>query len=225
MTAAACASVLAAMTISVTTDPPLPAPNLLPTELRNFATNVFTKEKKSVYRNVGKIVKPGHAYILACEIRPSAEVSTRGVAGSAGLGAVLAYWDKDWKRGISISAKGEGPDRWQRIVSEPVTMPDWISPGQLTVGLSYTEGHGRVRNVELTEAGCELVVDVRAEKGVAQVKVVDENLRTVFDTLVLPTRETAWSGRVRADTAHRYSVYAVDFEGDVSVESYSSRGK
>lgn len=207
------------LTVEITTDPPLPAQNLLPPELSNFATNTFSKEKVSDYRNVQQFVKPGHEYILACEIKPSREVSTAGLAGGAGLGCSLTYWDKTWKKAVSLQAKGEGPDRWQRVVSPRVMIPDWIGPGQLTVGLSYSDGSGQVRNIELFEAGCELVVEVKADKGVAQVKIVDENLVTVFDSGVLSGNDTVWTNRVKADAAHRYSVYAIDTEGEIKVKS------
>ena len=98
------AIVLAAVTLSVETDPPLPAPNLLPEHISNFTTNiVFSKEKKSVYKIVGKqLVKPGRTYVLACEIKPSADVSVSRTA-RAGLGCVLTYWSQDWKQAVGMS--------------------------------------------------------------------------------------------------------------------------
>lgn len=208
----------AGVTVSVTTDPPLPAPNLLPESLRDFAANiVFSKEKESVYRNVKGLVQPGRTYVLACEIKPSPEVSTAKTAGSAGLGCTLAFWSEDWKNVVSLHARGEGAGEWRRVVSPKATMPEWIHHGQLHVGLAYTGGSGEVRNIGLFEAGCALVIEARSDNGVAQVKVVDGGLATVFDTGVLDGAETAWIGRVEADAARDYSVYVIDRKGNVAV--------
>lgn len=207
------------ITVSAEAERPLPARNLLPEGFCDFATNVvFSDERKSVWRTAGKLVEPGRAYVLSCEIKPSADVSAKRLAGAAGLGCSLTYWDADWKRAVSISARGEGSGTWRRVVSEKVTMPDWIGPGQLTVGLAYTGGSGEVRNIELTEAGCALAVEARSDKGVAQVKIVDENLATVFDTGVLDGADAVWTGRVEADAARRYAVYAIDAEGEVAMK-------
>ena len=218
MTLAAIAPLLAAIAVSVKTDPPLPAPNLLPESLRNFSANiVFSTEKESVYRNVKGLVQPGRTYVLACEIKPSPEVSTAKTAGSAGLGCTLAFWSKDWKKVVSLHARGEGVGEWRRVVSPKATMPEWIHHGQLHVGLAYTGGSGEVRNIELFEAGCALVIEARSDNGVAQVKVVDGEKKTVFDTGVLPDTPTIWKGRIMADTARDYSVYVIDRKGNVAV--------
>ena len=204
--------------VFVATDPPLPAPNILPEGTCDFSTNiVFSGERKSAYRNVGTFVRPGRTYVLSCEIKPSPEVSSAKTVGSAGLGCTLAYWSEDWKKVVSLHARGEGAGEWRRVVSPKVTMPEWIHHGQLHVGLAYTGGSGEVRNIELFEAGCELVVEARSANGIAQVKVVDDALATVFDTGVLVGTNTVWTGRVEADAAHRYSVYAIDTEGNVAV--------
>ena len=193
-------------TVSAEAERPYPARNLLPEGFCDFATNiVFSDERKSVWRTAGKLVEPGRAYVLSCEIKPSADVSAKRLSGAAGLGCSLTYWDADWKRAVSISARGEGSGTWRRIVSEKVTMPDWIGPGQLTVGLAYTGGSGEVRNIELTEAGCALAVEARS-------------LATVFDTGVLDGADAVWTGRVEADAARRYAVYAINAEGEVAMK-------
>lgn len=212
------AIVLAAVTLSVETDPPLPAPNLLPENISNFTTNiVFSKEKKSVYKIVGKqLVKPGRTYVLACEIKPSADVSVSRTS-RAGLGCVLTYWSKDWKQAVGMNARGDGDGVWRRVVSEKVTIPEWVHHGQLHAGLAYTDGSGEVRNIGLYEADCELVIEAKSDCGIAQVKVVDGDLETVFDTGVLSDAPAAWTGRVMADPARRYAVYAIDTKGNVAV--------
>ena len=219
MSFAAIAPLLAAIAVSVKTDPPLPAPNLLPENISNFTTNiVFSKEKKSVYKIVGKqLVQPGRTYVLACEIKPSPEVSTAKTAGSAGLGCTLSFWSKDWKKVVSLHARGECVGEWRRVVSPKATMPEWIHHGQLHVGLAYTGGSGEVRNIGLCEAGCALVIAARSDNGVAQVKVVDGEKKTVFDTGVLPDTPAIWEGRIMADTARDYSVYVIDRKGNVAV--------
>ena len=218
MSVAAIAPMLAAVSLSVTTDPSLPAPNLLPENISNFTTNVvFSEEKKSVCKIVGKqLVKQGRTYVLTCEIKPSADVSSSGTS-RAGLGCVLTYWSKDWKQAVGMSARGDGDGVWRRVVSEKVTIPDWVHHGQLHVGLAYTDGSGEVRNIGLYEADCELVIEAKSRDGIAQVKVVDGNFSTVFDSGVLDDADTVWTGRVMADPARQYAVYAIDKNGDVAV--------
>ncbi len=217
---------LAAVAVSVETDPPHPSANILPDGYCDFAYGkVFSKEKKSVYRNVGRIVKPGRSYILSCEIKPTAEVAVNPW-NTWGLGCSLAFWTKDWKKAVSLEARGDGPEKWRRVVSKKVTIPDWIVHGQLTVGVAYSKGGGEVRNIELTEADCELVVKASADKGIAQVKIVDENLVTLFDSGVLSGEETTWSKRFEATPVLGYTAYVVDREGDVAFgESRKSEKK
>ena len=217
MSVAAIAPMLAAVSLSVTTDPSLPAPNLLPENISNFTTNVvFSKEKKSVYRNIRKdIVVPGRTYILSCEIKPSVDVSARFPL--SGLGCELTYWSSDWKKGVTLMARGDGDGAWRRVVSKKVTIPDWVHHGQLHAGLAYTGGCGEVRNIGLYQPDCEIVIEAKSGCGIAQVKVVDGDLATVFDSGVLNGAQAVWRGRVMADPARNYAVYAIDTKGNVAV--------
>ena len=227
MTLAAIAPLLAAVAVSVKTDPQLPAKNLLPEGYCDFATNVvFSDNKKSVYRNIKNFVKPGRTYVLACDIKPSLEVSTSAAAVRAGLGCTLAYWNSDRTKTVAIYARGEGCGKWRHVVSDKVTMPDWIGTGpisewkglgQLTVGLAYSRGSGEVRNIELFEADCELIIEATSGDGIAQVKVVDDEKKTVFDTGVITDTPTIWKGRIMADTARNYVIYAIDTKGNIAV--------
>ena len=217
MSFATTASVLASVTLSVKTDPTLPAPNMLPENFRNFTTNiVFSTEKKSVCRSVRKLVEPGRTYILACDIKSSQVVPSSGY-GSAGIGCNLTYWSEDWKQAVSMSARGDGNGVWRKVVSKKVTIPDWICHGQLHVGLSYADGSGEVQNIGLFEADRELVIEAKSDCGIAQVKVVDDGLATVFDSGVLHGAPTTWEGRVMADPARNYAVYAIDRDGDIAI--------
>ena len=46
---------------------------------------------------------------------------------------------------------------------------------------------------------------------------MDGNFATVFDSGVLDDADTVWTGRVMADPARQYAVYAIDKNGDVAV--------
>ena len=48
-------------------------------------------------------------------------------------------------------------------------------------------------------------------------QIVDGNFATVFDSGVLDDADTVWTGRVMADPARQYAVYAIDNNGDVAV--------
>ena len=241
-------AVLFALTVSLSADPELPAPNLLTdprfrfekgldgwvnghsNEVRCVETegrgpSLFVKNQKSVWTGFPMgLVKPGHTYILSCDIKPSAKVNTRTFAGGgSGLGCGLTFWSEDWKRAVSLGARTDGPDRWLRTSSQPVTIPDWIVHGQLAAGLAYSDGEGYVDNIELVEAYSELTVRVASKAAIRQVKVVDENWRTVFDSGVLEDGARTWSHNLRIEAAYKYAVFAVDASGDVTVVRYPAK--
>ena len=241
-------AVLFALTVSLSADPELPAPNLLAdpcyrfeeglkgwvnkhtndvccVEVEGHGQSLFAKDNKAVWRSVPKtLVKPGHTYILSCEIKPSSKVNTHAFSGGgSGLGCGLTYWTSDWKRAVSLGARTDGADRWFRTYSEPVTMPDWIAHGQMTVGLAYSDGSGYVDNIELVEAYSELTIRVESAAAIRQVKVVDHNFRTVYDSGVLNGEAKTWTHAVRVEAAYKYAVFAVDAKGDVKVMHYPAK--
>lgn len=235
-------AVLFALTVSLSADPELPAPNLLTdsryrfdeglrgwvnkhtndvrcVETEGHGQSLFVSNKKTVWRSVPKtLVKPGHTYILSCEIKPSSKVSSAAIPnGGSGLGCGLTYWTPDWKRAVSLSARTDGADRWFRTYSEPVTIPDWIAHGQMTVGLAYSDGEGCVDNIELVEAYSELTIRVESAAAIRQVKVVDHNFRTIYDSGVLTGEAKTWTHVLPIEAAYKYAVFAVDAKGDVKV--------
>ena len=237
-----------ALTVSLAADPELPAPNLLTAPCYRFDegmrgwnnkhTNevwcveaegrgkaLFAKDGKSAWKPVPiSLVRPGRTYILSCEIKPSSEVSVNTFsAGGSGLGCGLTFWSRDWKRAVSLAAHADGPDKWFRTYSEPVTIPDWIVHGQLSVGLAYSGGEGCVDNIELVEAYSELTVRVESAAAIRQVKVVDHNYRTVYDSGVLAGEAKTWMHVLPIEAAYRYAVFAVDASGDVKVARYPEK--
>ena len=183
---------------------------------------VFYCRGKNIYRNVNKsLVKPGHTYILSCDIKPSKEVSSLRVAGGSGLGCGLAFWDGKWKSLASLNAYAEGPDAWFRVSSKPVTIPDNVGYAQLTVGLAYSRGTGYVDNIELTEAFAQMKVSVASSVPVWQVKIVDDHDEVVLDSGLLGRKTGCrWSGELTVETGRSYRVYAVDREGNVAFAVY-----
>ncbi|HOE60136.1 MAG TPA: hypothetical protein P5125_06105 [Kiritimatiellia bacterium] len=237
-----------ALTVTLSADPELPAPNILTNgffrfdeglkgwanshsnevcciEMEGRGLSFFTKDKKSVWRSIPtSVVKPGRTYILSCEIKPSSKVNTHTFSnGGSGLGCGLTYWSEDWKRAVSLCAYTDGPDRWFRTYSQPVTMPDWIIHGQMTVGLAYSGGSGYVDNIELVEAYSELTICAESQAAIRQVKVVDHNFRTVYDSGVLNNGAKTWTHRLQIEAAYKYAVFAVDAVGNVSVVHYPAK--
>ena len=232
-----------ALELSVASVPELPAANILSDPMFRFENgldgwvNRYSNEvwcvesagrgksffapaqDKTVYAVVSSdTVRAGHTYILSCDIKPSPEVSTASLPnGNSGLGCSLAFWDKDWTNAVSLGAYGEGADVWRRISSSPVAIPEWACNGQLHVGVAYSPGSGCVDNIELVEAYAEMSVCAVSSVPIRQVKVVDENWRTVFDSGVLEGGDTAYSNNVPIEAASRYAVFAVDAAGDVRV--------
>ena len=165
-----------------------------------------------------KSFRRGCSYILSCDIKPSRDVSTaRGSDGNSGLGCSISFWDKERERRELVSCRAEGPDRWFRISSRPITVPEWAVRANLTVGVQYSRGHGLVDNIALVEAGGGLDVSVKSDGAVVrQVKIADEGGNIVYDSGLM-ARGRSWSRRVPVEPKHRFTVYAVDADGDVAV--------
>ena len=175
--------------------------------------------KKYVNRhvNIGRFGK-GKQYVVSCDIKPSKEVSTaRGVRGTSGLGCSLSFWDKGWKRCECASCRDEGPEKWFRISSGPITVPEWAARANVTVGVQYSKGHGLVDNIEVVEVGNGIDVSVESDgAAIRQVKAVDELGNVVFDTGLIDGGRS-WSRRISVAAALRFKVYAVDADGDLAV--------
>lgn len=181
-------------------------------------------EKKSLNKPVRiGIVEKGRSYILSCDIKPSPKVTTARVGeGIGGLGCSFTVWSHDWKRSKAIHCRSAGPQKWFRISSKPVAIPEWAVHANINVGVQYSPGHGLVDNIELVEAGDGIDVSVKSDAApIRQVKVADEHGRTVFDSGVIDGGKS-WSRRLPVESALRLKVYAVDSSGDVAI---SERGE
>ncbi len=178
-------------------------------------------EKKSLNKPVRiGILEKGRSYILSCDIKPSPKVTTARVQeGVGGLGCSFTVWSSDWKRVQPIHCRSAGPEKWFRISSKPVAIPEWAAHANLNVGVQYSPGHGLVDNIELVEAGDGIDVSVTSDGApIRQVKVVDERGGIVFDTGVIDGGRS-WSRRIPVESALRVKAYAVDAEGDVACET------
>jgi hypothetical protein len=83
--------------------------------------------------------------------------------------------------------------------------------------VQYSKGHGLVDNIALVETGGGLNVSVKSDgAAVRQVKVVDESGSTLYDSGLMDGG-LVWSGRIPVEPMHRFTVYAVDADGDVAV--------
>lgn len=176
-------------------------------------------DRKFVNRHIGmKRFCKGKSYILSCDVKPSREISTiRGRDGKSGLGCTISFWDKKGEMCELVACRAEGPDRWFRISSRPITVPAWAARANLTVGVQYSKGHGLVDNIALVETGGGLNVSVKSDgAAVRQVKVVDESGSTLYDSGLVEGGRF-WSRRVPVEPMHRYIVYAVDADGDVAM--------
>ena len=176
-------------------------------------------DRKSVNRYIGmKRFCKGKSYVLSCDVKPSREISTaRGRDGKSGLGCSISFWDKKRERCELVACRAEGPDRWFRISSRPITVPMWADRANLTVGVQYSKGHGLVDNIALVDAGGELNVSVTSDgAAIRQVKIADENRNIVYDSGLM-SGGVSWSRRVPVEPMHRFTVYAVDADGDVAM--------
>lgn len=176
-------------------------------------------DRKLVNRHIDmKRFCKGCSYVLSCDIKPSRDISAaRGSDGNGGLGCSISFWDREGERRELVSCRAEGPDRWFRISSRPITVPAWAARANLTVGVQYSKGHGLVDNIALVETGGGLNVSVKSDgAAVRQVKVVDESGSTLYDSGLVEGGRF-WSRRVPVEPMHRFTVYAVDADGNVAM--------
>ena len=169
------------------------------------------------YVGIGRFEK-GKSYVVSCDIKPSKEISTAsGEKGTSGLGCSLSFWDRDWKRCECVSCRDEGPEKWFRISSRPITVPEWAARANVTVGVQYSKGHGLVDNIEVVKVGAGIDVSVKSDGAtIRQVKAVDELGNVVFDTGLIDGGKS-WSRRLPVESALDVKVYAVDADGDLAV--------
>ena len=208
--------------IAVKCDPELPAKNVLDGRNANGKEGpIFVKKgDENPYRGYPiAAFKPGVKYVASCRIKPSPEVSTKALPG-AGLGFSLTFWDKSWKKAVSVSVRGEGSGEWKTIVGEPVELADWIAVAQLTAGLSYSPGEGWVDNLCVVPATARLRFGARSAHPIRQVKVLDENDAPVYDSGVLEGAMRDFRHELEVNAAHNYTVLAIDASGDVAARSY-----
>lgn len=178
-------------------------------------------EKKELNKPVRiGILEKGRSYILSCDIKPSPKVTTARVGeGLGGLGCSFTVWSPDWKQTKAINCRSAGPQKWFRISSKPVEIPEWAAHASLNVGVRYSPGHGLVDNIELVEADGGIDVSVKSEGApIRQVKMVDERGRTVFDSGIIDGGKS-WSRRIPMQSSLSFKVYAVDSSGDVAINS------
>ena len=159
----------------------------------------------------------GRTFILSCDIKPSAKVSSMELPDSAsGLGCKVSFWSKDWKRSMSVGCMADGPERWQRICSRPFEFPEWAAYMGVSVGLEYSKGSGFVDDIALEEAISVIAVAVESDVPIRQVKAVGDSCRILFDSGIVDGGATC-KRRIPIGSCRRVKVYAVDANGKVAV--------
>lgn len=159
----------------------------------------------------------GRTFILSCDIRPSAKVSSGALPDSAsGLGCKVTFWSGDWKRSMGVGCMAEGSERWQRICSRPFEFPEWAEYMGVSAGLEYSKGAGFVDDIALEEAISAIDVAVASDAPIRQVKVAGDGGRILFDSGLIDGG-TNWTRHIPIGSCRRVKVYAVDAGGDVAV--------
>lgn len=159
----------------------------------------------------------GRTFILFCDIKPSARVSSRAMPDSvSGLGCKVTFWSGDWKRSMGVGCMAEGPERWQRICSRPFEFPEWAAYMGVSAGLEYSKGAGFVDDIALEEAISAIDVAVESDAPIRQVKAVGDSYRILFDSGIVDGGAT-WTRRIPIGSCRRVKVYAVDANGKVAV--------
>lgn len=194
------------------------------TRVRDSYT-ITNGENRVICRLSPDAVVAGQAYVLSCEIMPTAEIRGRVLPDHQnGLGCGLVFHDKAYDKSLTMACRGRGPvGSWRRITSLPVTVPEWANVRSLSVGMLYCKGAGMVRNMSLRKAYLELSVRVKSSVPIRQVVVVDDEGRWVLDTGHLAGDACTLTRTLRAVESHGYTVYAVNEDGEVACSSRDCR--
>lgn len=248
----AAAAAFAEIEIKISADPALPAANIIAQEpnidfsegMKHWKTeqdDVFSivspedlPGKKAVFVSKSskggmrrylnrKLFTPGKSYICTCMIKPSADATARTTVGS-GLGFNVTYWDKSWKKGEITYARGQGNGSWQRVVSKPLVIHDWINRVSLMMNLAYSpKGSGYIADLAIMEAETVLKIEVSAPENIRQIKVVDDMDRTLFDSGILNNAGKSFVKELTASTAYSYIVMVITGDGDVKSVTYPEK--
>ena len=217
----------AGIRLEVTSDPKLPAPNLIDGKNPDGTTgpkfyDATVKGKANCYATFKpKTFKPGVRYVASCRIKPDKDVISLKT-NSSGLGFEMSFVRPGWKL-VTMSARGgfPMPDEWNTIYSDPATMPTNTTDWFRDVGFrNNSKGTGWVDDLRVTVADATLKVKLSGERPIRQVKIVNEAGEKAFDSGVLTGSAKTFEKSVVVNAAGTYTVMAVDDDGDVAAVTY-----
>jgi len=217
----------AGIRVDVTSDPKLPAPNLIDGKNPDGSVGpkffeAGIKGKENCYSTFKpNTFKPGVRYVASCRIKPDKDVLSFK-SNASGLGFSMSFVQPGWKL-VTLHARGgyPMPDEWNTVYSEPATMPEGTTDWFREIGLRYNnKGTGWVDDLRVTVADAALKVKVAGDRPIRQVKVVNAAGEKAFDSGVLTGTAKTFETSVVANAAGTYTAMAVDDEGDVAAVTY-----
>jgi len=217
----------AGIRVDVTSDPALPAPNLIDGKNPDGTVgpkffDSTVKGKANCYATFKpKTFKTGVRYVASCRIKPDKDVLSLK-SNSSGLGFSMSFVRPGWKL-TTMHARGgyPMPDAWNTVYSEPATMPEGTTDWFREVGFRYNnKGTGWVDDLRVTVADATLSVRVTGPRPIRQVKVVNAAGEKMFDTGILTGDAKTFEKKLVVNAAGTYTAMAVDDEGDVAAVTY-----
>lgn len=136
------------------------------------------------------------------------------------LGFTITFWPADWKNGHGFHARGAGAEHWKTVTGKPFSVPEDAVHCQFSVGMGYHPGSGCVDDLVIREAYAKLRVTVTAPQVIRQVKIVNGGDETIFDSGIMRRDSRHFSKVLQVESAGVYTVLAVTDDGDVGSFTY-----
>lgn len=161
----------------------------------------------------------GRPLVLSCRVRTKNGYHKLGECGVLfGPGCRFAAFAPEYRRGVTINAHLDlnTDGCWRRVTSVPQVLPGWaVGPQELYVSSIGTTEEADVDDIGLHDAFVAMTITAHAAKGLRQVRLVDGNGSTMYDSGDIGTGSTAFRHVLDVISAQDYTLTVLDRAGRV----------
>ncbi len=157
------------------------------------------------------LMAEGRTYYLSCRVKAIKASNTGGKY--CGAGAVLAFFDADWKQSAGVHAReGDTAGEWKKLVSSPIKYEDWAKNTQVIANLAYSIGEMWIDDICISEVAS---LDVHVNGSPFRQVLIKGNDDILFDSGRLPGETTSFSKSIEGFCYDLFTVSVVGDDGTV----------